>query len=399
MRKVMHISLQEFRKNVFRRRFIGVLLFPLVIVAIIIVVGLVTVSTMGRFGRGQIGLVDPDNILPDARNPDGAAFVFVRLPGAASARAALERQDVSAYVVLGQDFLSSGRAALFYWKDEPDTGDLRQALERYRNAQLLSDLPADAAARASAGTAFTFETPDQTRSVRSNDFPTFVVPLVLTIFFIISLFGGAQYLMQAVLDEKENRTMEIVVTSVTPTQLMAGKVSGLGAVGLVQMMVWLAALAFALAILGPRLPFLQSVMIKPDFIALAVVLFVLEYLMLGSFMAAIGSMVVDAKQGQNYSAPFTLIAMIPMFFLVVILFDPNGVIAVLLSLFPLTSPLTMLVRYGMTSVPAWQVGLSILLLAASAGGAMWLAGRIFRIGMLRFDTGVKWSEVAASIRI
>ena len=75
-----------------------------------------------------------------------------------------------------------------------------------------------------------------------------------------------------------------------------------------------------------------------------------------------------------------------------------GVIAVVLSLFPLTAPLTLMIRYGMTSVPAWQIGLAILLLIASAFGAIWLAGKIFRIGMLRFDTGVKWSEVAANIK-
>jgi ABC-2 type transport system permease protein len=87
-----------------------------------------------------------------------------------------------------------------------------------------------------------------------------------------------------------------------------------------------------------------------------------------------------------------------MFFLAVIIFDPNGTFAVILSLFPLTAPLTLLLRYGMTSVPLWQIITAIVLLALSAAGAMWLAGRIFRIGMLRFGQRVNISEIAAGIR-
>jgi ABC-2 type transport system permease protein len=90
--------------------------------------------------------------------------------------------------------------------------------------------------------------------------------------------------------------------------------------------------------------------------------------------------------------------MAPFLFFVVILFDPNGTLAVLLSLFPFTAPMTLMLRYGMTSVPLWQIGLALVLLVLSVIGAMWLAGRIFRIGMLRFDTGVKWGELANSIK-
>ena len=112
-------------------------------------------------------------------------------------------------------------------------------------------------------------------------------------------------------------------------------------------------------------------------------------------MASIGTMVNDAKQGQNYSAPFMMLAMAPFFFFVVILFDPNGTLSVLLSLFPFTSPMTLMLRYGMTSIPLWQIGLAIVLLVLSIIAAMWLAGRIFRIGMLRFDKGVQRAEAVA----
>jgi ABC-2 type transport system permease protein len=398
MRKVLFIAWNEFRKNVFRRRFLGTLLLPLIILAVAVVVGFVTASSMMRFEGSTIGVVDPGGLLSRAQNPPDAQFNFARYDGEDQARQALNNSNVLAYLTLSAEYEQNGLFNLYYLRDEPDRDDLIRAFRRYRNSNLLAGQPPEVAQRVTQGPAFVYETPDAARQTNDENIPAFVLPLVLSIFFIMALFGGAQYLMQAVLDEKENRTMEVVITSITPTQLMAGKVLGLGGVGLLQMGLWLGAAAIALALLQPRFPFLQDVRIEPAFIALALVLFALEYFILGALMAAIGSMVVDPKQGQNYATPITLLAMLPLFFLVPILFNPNGLIAVALSLFPLTAPLTLMVRAGMTSVPAWQIIVSILLLIATAAGAIWLAGKIFRIGMLRFDTGVKWSEVAANIK-
>jgi ABC-2 type transport system permease protein len=398
MKKVLFIAWNEFRKNVFRKRFLGTLLLPLLILAIAVVVGFVTASAITRFEGSAVGVVDPAGQLSRAQNPPGAQFRFSRYESEAAAKADVTAGRLLAYLTLSPAFASNGEVNVFYLRDQPDSGDLRSAFRQYRNSHLLAEQPADVAARMMQGPAFTYETPDAARQTNDENIPSFVLPIVLTIFFIMALFGGAQYLMQAVLDEKENRTMEVVITSVTPTQLMAGKVLGLGAVGLLQLGIWLVAAAVALALLQTRIPLLADVRIEPAFIALSLVLFALQYLIFGALMAAIGSMVVDPKQGQNYASPITIISMMPMFFLVAILFNPNGLIAVILSLFPLTSPLTLMVRMGMTSVPAWQIIAAIALLIATAFGAIWLAGRIFRIGMLRFDTGVKWSEVAASIK-
>jgi ABC-2 type transport system permease protein len=398
MRKVLFIAWNEFSKNVFRRRFLGTLMLPLFILAIAVVVGFVTASSMMRFQGSTVGVVDPNRQFGKAPNPPEAQFNFSPYPDEAAAQRDLNAGKIMAYLTLSPEHESNGLFNVSYLRDQPDADDLIRAFRRYRNANLLASQPPEVAARVTQGPAFTYETPDAARQTNDENLPSFILPMVLSIFFILALFGGAQYLMQAVLDEKENRTMEVVITSITPTQLMAGKVLGLGGVGLLQMGIWLIAAAIALALLQPRFPFLADIRIEPAFIALALVLFALEYFILGALMAAIGSMVVDPKQGQNYSAPITLIAMLPLFFLVPILFNPNGILAVALSLFPLTSPLTLMIRYGMTSVPAWQIGLAIVLLIATAFASIWVAGKIFRIGMLRFDTGVKWSEVAANIK-
>ena len=171
-----------------------------------------------------------------------------------------------------------------------------------------------------------------------------------------------------------------------------------GGAALTQVAVWLIAGTVVFQIAKQRFEFLQSAHIDFGFIILALVLSILQYLLYGSFMAAIGSVVLDAKQGQSWSSPVILAGMTPLFFFGVIIFDPNGALAVILSLFPLTAPLALLLRYGMTSIPAWQIIVSLALITLSIIGAMWMASKVFRFGILRYGQGIKLSELAAKIK-
>lgn len=398
MKKILLIALREYERQVVRKAFIGVLLFPVFVIAIGVVVGFISASATLQSDRGVVGYVDPGDALARATHPPAnAENTFQKFDSVEAAQAALEQKQIIAYYVLAADFAVSRQAELRYWQNEPGSS-VRRAFEMFARSALLADLPPATAARLIEGATFTQTTLDGSRTFDENNIMSFALPFIAAILFIIALFSGASYLLQAVVDEKENRTIEIVVSSVTPVQLMSGKVLGLAGVGLTQIVVWLIAAGAAVFLLRDRLDFLQSISVDAGFVALAIVLFALQYLIYGAIMAGIGSIVADAKQGQSYSTPFTLVAMIPWFFLTAILFDPNGVIAVVLSLFPLTAPLTLLVRYSMTSIPAWQLAVAIGLMILTVIGAMWLAARIFRIGMLRFGQRVNVSEIAASIR-
>ncbi len=398
MKKILLIALREYERQVARKAFIGVLLFPLFIIAIAVVVGFVSASSTIHSDQGVVGYVDPGNALARATHPPADADnTFQKFDTAEAAQAALEQKQIIAYYVLAPDFAVSRQAEFRYWQNEPGNR-VRRAFDNFVRSALLADIPPATATRLMEGPIFTQTTLDGSRTFDENNIMSFVLPFIAGILFIIALFSGASYLLQAVVDEKENRTIEIVVSSVTPMQLMSGKVIGLAGVGLTQVLVWLIGASVAVFLLRDRLEFLQSITIDPGFVALAFVLFVLQYLIYGAIMAGIGSIVADAKQGQSYSTPFTLAAMIPWFFLTAILFDPNGAVAVVLSLFPLSAPLTLLVRYSMTSIPAWQLVAAIGVMILTAIGAMWLAARIFRIGMLRFGQRVNLSEIAANIR-
>jgi len=399
MRKLLLIAWHEYKKHVLRKRFLGALLAPLLFIAIGGIIGFITVQSFSESDTGVVGYVDPSNALAKAYKPTSpeTQIEFRRFESKAEADAALNREQIRAYYELAPDFAQSGRADLFYWKRDI-SGDVRDDFETYAQSALLSDVNPQIATRLTQGIDFTFETPDQSRAFGENNIVGFVLPFVFGLMFFVALFAGAQYLMQAVIEEKENRTMEVMVTTVTPTQLMGGKILGLGALGLTQVAVWLIAMAAALAVAGQQFSFLQGASIAPEFIAVTLVLFVLEYVLFGAVMAAIGAAVLDQKQAQQYTGPFVLLAISPGFFIPVIFLDPNGVIATVLTLFPFTAPLALVFRYGITTVPVWQIVVAIVLLIVFAAGALWLAGRVFRLGMLRYGKAVAFREIVAEVR-
>lgn len=186
--------------------------------------------------------------------------------------------------------------------------------------------------------------------------------------------------------------MEMLVTTVSPAQLMSGKILGIIAVGWTQLFVWIvmALVLLVIASLFVGFPGINSVTF--GYIILAVGIFVPAFVMLSALMVAVGATLTDSQEAQQVTSIFTLPLFIPFWFVIQLIVHPNGPVAVGLSLFPLTAPITLAIRAGFTSIPPWQIGFSLSLLILCAGLAVWLAGRAFRLGMLRYGQRVPWRE-------
>jgi ABC-2 type transport system permease protein len=397
MNKILRIVREEYRRHVIRKQFIGVLLFPLIVLAIATVIGFITVTSLAGDGARVVGYFDPANTLAAAQPADSPVGIK-RFDSEAAARAALQREEIGVAYIVSADFASSGAVQQLYWKNEPQR-DAERAFERFARTALVSSLEPRVRTRMLDGAAFTYETPDRSRSFGKNNIATFVLPIVVGVLVIIGLSFGAQYLVQAVVDEKENRTMEVLITAVTPFQLMAGKIVGLTAVVLTQIGTWTLGGFAAFSVLRDRFPFLGDVSLEPAFLLTMFVLFVFQFLLYAAVMAAIGSAVTDTKQAQQWATPFTLLAISPEFFLPALFIDPNGIIAVALTLIPFTAPFTLAFRYGMTSIPFWQLGLAMLLMALSALAAIWAASKIFRVGLLSYGKSVPFTELFDALRM
>jgi ABC-2 type transport system permease protein len=177
--------------------------------------------------------------------------------------------------------------------------------------------------------------------------------------------------------------MEILITSVTPMQLLGGKLLGLGALGLVQVGIW-AVMAGGGLLLGRNSEILQSVYIPPDLLLLALVYFVVNYFLFSSMFAGIGTVTGTEQEARQWAGLFSFMAAVPMIFLFAFLLDPNGTIPVILSLFPFTSAVSIIIRSVFGTIPPEQLIASLVIMILTAVFITWASAKIFRWSLLLY---------------
>jgi ABC-2 type transport system permease protein len=174
---------------------------------------------------------------------------------------------------------------------------------------------------------------------------------------------------------------------------MTGKIIGNIGVGLPQLVGWLIFAGIGLNIAGQFFPVVQDISISTDYIAVLMLVFLPSFVMVAAIMAAIGATMTEAKEAQQISSLFSLPMMIPYYLSSTIMMNPNGTLATFLSYFPITAPITLIMRMGFTVVPAWQIAINIAILVLFAILAIWFAGKAFRMGMLRYGKKLSFKDV------
>ena len=206
-----------------------------------------------------------------------------------------------------------------------------------------------------------------------------IVPMAFMMLLFIGTFTAAQHLMMSTIEEKSNRVMEVLLSAVSPMQLMTGKIIGQGCVGLLLMGVY----GFV-SILGLFVTAHMN-LIDPINLVYLVVYFFMGYFMVASLMAAIGGAVSDIREANTLVAPVMMVVMIPWFLWLPISHAPNGMIATVFSFIPPATPFVMILRLAAEEpVPFWQIPASIGWGFICVVGMMWLAARIFRVGVLMY---------------
>ncbi len=201
---------------------------------------------------------------------------------------------------------------------------------------------------------------------------------VLILFISLSVASG--YLIQGMADEKENRVLEMVISSMSPVSLMAGKLIGLGSVGLLQVFLW------TLTGVGLAVYFGALFIINPGLWIVCGIYYILGYALFGSLLLGIGSLGTNLREAQQYTAGITLLSIAPVMILPAIVGEPQGVLARVLSYVPFTAPVTMMMRFGVDAAhtAAWEVALSIVVLVASTILAVRISAKLYRVGLLMY---------------
>ena len=237
--------------------------------------------------------------------------------------------------------------------------------------------------------------------------------LGLLIYVAVLIYGVM--VMRGVIEEKSNRIVEVIASSARPFELMMGKVLGIGAVGLTQLVGWSVLMLAFSAAAGPvlallfapealsapgvnlpegaqgelpfdpeEIPALLGQLLSPGLLLAFVGFFLGGYLLFSSLFAAVGSAVESESDAQTLQLPIMLPIILPIFFLPSVLTAPDAGLSVFLSLFPFSSPILMVVRMAATEVPVWQVLLAFAILFATFLGMIALAARVYRVGILMY---------------
>jgi ABC-2 type transport system permease protein len=410
MRETLLVARQELLVNLRRPGFVIMTLLIPALGLVALVIASFFGGEVGSFLESQfapdqsaVGYVDESGLLAEVTGDYGNEFVAY--PDEVQARAALMSDQVDSYFVLPADYLETGKV-LVYGKGSgfstftaAESGHLRPLLVD----QLLAG-KVDSATQARVRAPLDLEpvTLDEKGEV-STESPfswlgDFVVPYLFAILFVITIFTASGFLLQGVAEEKEGRIIEILVSSISSAQLLAGKILGLGALGLIQVSVWVGAGALLLTGAATVFSLAGMISISLSTVVLAIAFFVLGYLLFATLMAVAGSMGTTQRESQQIAGIFSFAAAIPWMVMGIVLANPSTPIAVILSYFPLTAPVMMLMRIGMGSVPPGQIAISLALLSASIVLSIWAGSKIFRMGLLMYGKRPGLQDLARAFR-
>ena len=397
MTKIWKIIQYEYARHVFRKRF----LFSLLSLPFMVLLMVGTALTIGYLetNSAPVGYIDPSNFLRDPlpTEENGGIFdpvvEFLPYQALTEAQSDLEADIIQAIYILPEDFPQSQDVELIYL-EEPGSSISNQFLNFVRHNLMASDnLNLQVEQRLADGSQVTFSTLDGSREFREDEWYVIFMPFIAGIMFFFVVMTSGGYLMQAVVEEKENRTMEIVITSVTPVQLMTGKIIGNIGVGLTQLIVWFIFGWIGLKVAGQFVPVLQDFSLPPNYISTVLLITLPAFVMIAAFMAAIGATMTEMREAQQIQGMFSLSMTVPFYLSNSLMLHPNSTLAYVMSYFPLTSPLTILIRQSVTEIPAWQMALHVVVLVVFAIFAIWFSGKAFRLGMLQYGKKITLKEI------
>ena len=385
MHKFWLVAKQEFRNRTFRRSFLfGTLVIPVLIAVIITITIIILIRSEDN---RPLGYVDYSGVLSNAKilQKDKESVDIIAFENKENARIALDTGKIQGLFILPDDYLTTQFVDLYFLEEAPDKSILSD-FDEYVRANIVKNKPSPIQNRIIEGTTLTIHALNDNREFQDNESGIMVImlPLLVAMFFLFAVLGASGYFLQVVTDEKENRTMEIMITSISPAQMIMGKSVGLIAVGLMQIIIWLASIAIAWIVTRHFFEVLELVVLPWDILVIFAFFFLPSYAIIAGLMICIGSIVTELQEGQQISGIINMLFTFPIFFAALVFADPNSPLLVFLSFWPTTSLMTIMMRWGFTVVPFWQVLLSWLSTGLTAITIIWVASRVFRLGMLRY---------------
>ena len=368
------------------------------ILTLLIVIGLIVVpslfaggteeSEIGSVGEGNTEIIEAAELIGNAGDdPDAESSVelnIVKYDDRAAGEAALEAGDIDALLVDGDEVVTETVSGF-------GESSLVRLLQRGAASVELEAVVAESGEAAqdviNVMTSAPLQATTLTGDDPANEAQGFIAYIGLLLLYVAILLYGT-WILTGVTEEKTNRVVEVLLASVRPWQLLAGKIAGIGLLGLAQFGLTIVIAVAAISLTG--------VLEIPD-LSVSVVVnlifwFIVGFLVYAVLFAAAGSLVSRMEDAQTAAMPMTLIAVAGMFLSIAALQDPDGPVALVGTLIPLTAPFVVPVRAALGAIPAWQYALSIAITLGTIALLINFAGRVYAGGLLRFGAKVKLKE-------
>ena len=330
-------------------------------------------------------------------------ITFVRFDTPDDATKALVKGDIKEYFVIPPNYVSTGVISRYTLEKQLAAPDATTAaIKVFITSNLL-------AGRVSPATIDLIEAPLNLVTIRltatgavapeQGGLGNLIIPGVFSLLLMLAIIFSSTYLLQGLGEEKENRLIEILLSSVSAQQLLTGKVLGIGAAGLAQVGVWVVSAPLLLSLASSTFGgFISTIQLPANLLVLAVVYFILGYLFFAVLSASIGAISSNSREGQQLIGILTLPALIPLWFMSLLILRPNNPIWVVLTIFPISAPVEVMIRLGVSDIPAWQLVASIAVLGLSIIGILLLTIRVFRTYLLMYGKRPGIGEIIRNLR-
>ncbi|MBN2044521.1 MAG: ABC transporter permease [Anaerolineales bacterium] len=400
MKKIFFVFLTEIKNRVLRPTF-WIFTLGLPVVAFLLTWGFTRAS--GDSQESLLSLIAPSQqtevwgfvdqsglLIKIPADLEEAGVTLERFADTKSADAALLNDEIAEYYVFPEDLIEQGE----YYLVTPDFSPLEGAEYNWAIDWMLTLNLLGGNEELAAQVQYPMietrisKSPDQPAADQDNPL-AFAVPYAITIFFYMMIFSSASMMLNSISSEKQNRVIEVLLLSVSPHQLLVGKIVALGLIGMAQTGIYIGIGTILLKLSGRSFEAAANFDIPQNLIVWGVVFFLLGYSIYASLMAGAGALAPNAREASQLTFILIIPLIIPLFFISILITRPNDLISVLVSMFPFSAPVAMMTRIAAGGIPWWHPVLAAVIMAATAYLIIILVARLFRAQTLLSGQEVK----------
>ncbi len=386
MKKTFFVLITEIINTVMRPSFL-IITFGLPVIAFV----LFTVFTNASESDQQsiTSLIAPSNEMETQGYVDRSGLIktlpsdvteemLVAYPDSASAQAALEQGEIGAYYIIPEDTIETGELTVITSDFNPVSSGGNQWVMEWTVMVNLVGGDEELAARIQYPMREKRVSLKGESAAEDEENPlTFAVPYAVTIFFYMIIFGSASLMLNSIGKEKQNRVLEVLLLSVSPKQLLMGKIVGLGLVGLLQTFIYTSIGVALIRISGRSFEAAANFNLPSNLILWGLLFFLLGYSIYATLMAGAGALAPNTREASQITFILIIPMIVPLFFISSLIQDPNSTLSVVISMFPFSAPVAMMTRLAAGSVPVWQIVLTVGLMLGTAYLVILMVARLF----------------------